>query len=62
MGGYGLGLAIAKTIAEQHGAKIWAESSAEDGMTFFVDFGKNARKCKKKCKCQEKRQKKRTLS
>ena len=60
MGGYGLGLAIAKTIAEQHGAKIWAESSAEDGMTFFVDFGKNARKCKKKCRCKPKRTKKRT--
>lgn len=62
MGGYGLGLAIAKAIAEQHGAKIWAESSPEEGMTFFVDFGKNARKCKKKCRCKPKRTKKRTLS
>ena len=37
-GGYGLGLAIAKTITEKHGGIIKAESSAADGTTFTVTF------------------------
>lgn len=37
-GGYGLGLAIAKTIAEQHRAKISVESSAGEGTRFKVVF------------------------
>ena len=37
-GGYGLGLAIARSIAEKHGAQIKAESSAADGTTFTVIF------------------------
>jgi PAS domain S-box-containing protein len=33
--GTGLGLAISKTLVEQHGGKIWAESSAEEGTRFL---------------------------
>ena len=33
-GGYGLGLAIAKSIVEAHGGKIWATSDATHGTTF----------------------------
>lgn len=39
-GGYGLGLSIAKSIADGHGAKISAESSPEHGTTFTVVFPK----------------------
>ena len=37
-GGYGLGLAIAKSIAESHGAKISVSSDAQSGTTFTVAF------------------------
>lgn len=37
-GGYGLGLAIAKSIAENHHAKITAESTKDQGTTFKVLF------------------------
>ena len=36
VGGYGLGLSIAKTIANAHGGYIRAESTAEHGTVFTV--------------------------
>lgn len=37
-GGYGLGLSIAKTIADAHGAKLTADSGAAEGTTFTAVF------------------------
>jgi NO-binding membrane sensor protein with MHYT domain len=39
--GLGLGLYIAKEIVEMHHGKIWVESEAEKGSTFFVDLPQN---------------------
>lgn len=39
-GGYGLGLAIAKSIAEAHGGRILVSSKAETGTTFTVTLPK----------------------
>jgi two-component system, OmpR family, sensor histidine kinase CiaH len=38
VGGYGLGLSIAKTIVESHGGKISVESSEAEGTTFTVSL------------------------
>lgn len=37
-GGYGLGLAIAKAIVEQHGGKIYAKSILNESTTFTVEL------------------------
>ncbi|WP_293814572.1 cell wall metabolism sensor histidine kinase WalK [uncultured Parolsenella sp.] len=42
-GGYGLGLAIAKGIAESHGGKIWATSDDAQGTSFYVKLPINER-------------------
>jgi two-component system sensor histidine kinase CiaH len=38
LGGYGLGLAIAKAIIDQHKGKIYAESVVNEKTTFFVEL------------------------
>jgi signal transduction histidine kinase len=40
-GSFGLGLSIARQIAQEHGAKIAVESNVESGTVFTVQFRKN---------------------
>jgi signal transduction histidine kinase len=37
-GGTGLGMPISKVLAEAHGGRIWFDSAAGKGTTFFVSL------------------------
>ncbi|SPF41158.1 putative PAS/PAC sensor signal transduction histidine kinase [Syntrophobacter sp. SbD1] len=39
--GAGLGLAIVREIAEQHGGRVWVEPRGKKGITFYVSISKN---------------------
>ena len=39
--GSGLGLAIVKSVADLHGGRVWCESAAGEGSTFFLAIPRN---------------------
>jgi signal transduction histidine kinase len=41
-GGYGLGLAICRTILTQHGGRLWYEARPGGGTSFFAEFPRTA--------------------